>query len=341
MAAAGVATAAALGVGGGSGGGKSASALPPKTTEVTRQTLKDGQTEDGELGFGPSTTATNRLPGTITHLPESGDRITRGKELFEVDGKPVSLMYGSRPAYRDLRSGMEGHDVLQLERNLRALGYDGFTVDDEYTADTADAVEEWQDDLGLAETGTVPLGQVVFAPGAVRVESLAAGEGDPTGPGRKVLTYTGTEKAVTVKLDAADQRLAKKGAEVSMELPDNSTVKGRVSKVSTVIEPGEQGEDPTTKVEVVIDLKGAKAQKTADDYALASVDVTFTAGTRKDVLTVPVTALLALREGGFGVEVVKGGTSSYVPVETGLFADGRVEVSGNGLTEGTLVGVPK
>ncbi|GAA2087035.1 peptidoglycan-binding protein [Actinomadura alba] len=341
--AAGAAAAATLGLGGGgSADGKKASALPPKTAEVTRQTLKDTQTADGELGFGLATSATSRLPGTLTTLPDSGSTITRGRALYEVDDKPVMLMYGPKPAYRALKPGIEGADVRQLERNLKALGYDGFTEDDEYTEDTAEAVREWQDDKGLEETGAVELGRVMFAPGAIRVESLEASEGDPTAPGRKVLSYTGTEKAVTVELEATDQRLAKKGAAVEVTLPDDSTVKGRIDEVSTVIQPGSgQDAEPQTKVEVVVELKDKKAQKAADAYALASVDVTFTAGTRKDVLTVPVAALLALQEGGFGVEVVKGATTTYVPVTTGLFAGGQVEISGNGIAEGTTVGMPK
>jgi hypothetical protein len=82
-------------------------------------------------------------------------------------------------------------------------------------------------------------------------------------------------------------------------------------------------------------------QKAARAYALASVDVTFTAAERKDVLTVPVAALLALHEGGFGVEVVDAATSRYVPVRTGLFSSGWVEISGDAITAGTTVGVPK
>jgi membrane fusion protein, multidrug efflux system len=60
---------------------------------------------------------------------------------------------------------------------------------------------------------------------------------------------------------------------------------------------------------------------------------------RKDVLTVPVGALLALAEGGYGLEVVEGSTTRIVAVETGLFADGKVEVSGSGIADGTTVGV--
>ncbi|CAM5666695.1 peptide ABC transporter ATP-binding protein [Streptomyces badius] len=39
--------------------------------------------------------------------------------------------------------------------------------------------------------------------------------------------------------------------------------------------------------------------------------------------------------------MVRGGTSREVKVELGLFAEGRVEVSGGGLSEGMKVGVPK
>ncbi|GFJ88400.1 hypothetical protein [Phytohabitans rumicis] len=72
----------------------------------------------------------------------------------------------------------------------------------------------------------------------------------------------------------------------------------------------------------------------------ATVDVAFTASERKDVLTVPVAALLALAEGGYGVQVVDGGSARIAAVQTGLFASGRVEVTGDGLTEGATVGMP-
>ncbi|NUT43941.1 MAG: HlyD family efflux transporter periplasmic adaptor subunit [Thermoactinospora sp.] len=317
----------------------SAGALPPATTTVTKQTLNDTRDADGELGYGPVTTAMARKPGTITWLPDSGAQITRGRSLYRVDNQPVMLMYGTTPAYRDLRIGTEGKDVENLERNLRALGYDGFTVDDEYTYDTAEAVEEWQEDRGLDETGVVELGRVVFAPGKVRVESLEAEEGQPAQPGQKILTYTGTKKVVTAKLEAEDQRMAKEGTKVTVTMPDGKDVTGKITEVATIIEPGEgQNADPETRLEVLISLGNAKAARGLDK---AAVDVTFTADKRKNVLTVPVSALVALQEGGFGVEVVEGAKSRYIAVKTGLFAGGRVEVSGDGLTEGMSVGIPK
>ncbi|MEW9551336.1 peptidoglycan-binding protein [Nonomuraea sp. NPDC050783] len=324
---------------GAAGPTRPAAVLPPATTTVTRQTLNDTVDADGELGYGPVTGAVTRRAGTITWLPDSGRQITRGRSLYRVDDQPVTLMYGGTPAYRDLRPGMEGDDVESLERNLRALGYDGFTVDDEYTYDTAEAVREWQEDRGLEETGVVELGRVVFAPGKVRVESLETEEGRPARPGEKVLSYTGTAKVVTAELAAEDQRMAKKGAKVRVTLPDGTSVRGKVTEVATVIEPGEgQNADPETRVEALIAIGSAKSAKGLDK---AAVDVTFTASRRENVLTVPVAALVALKEGGFGLQVVEGGASRYVAVETGLFSGGRVEVKGEGLREGMTVGMPR
>ena len=82
------------------------------------------------------------------------------------------------------------------------------------------------------------------------------------------------------------------------------------------------------------------AGKAPEGLDQATVDVAFTVAEREDVLAVPVAALLALAEGGYGLEVVDGRTTRIVAVQTGLFAGGKVEVSGGGITEGTVVGEP-
>jgi peptidoglycan hydrolase-like protein with peptidoglycan-binding domain len=334
----GAATAAAVGFGGQRGGTAPAASLPPSTAQVVRQTLRDTKTVDGELGYGPTTAVTNRLAGTVTAVPGTGTVVARGQQLYKVDNRPVVLMYGAVPAYRALASGTKGDDVKQLEENLAALGYTGFTVDDEYTSATARAVEAWQASLGLDKTGRVDLGRVVFTPGPVRVDSVQAVPGQPAGAGQPVLDQTGTTRVVTVRLDVTDERLAKTGAAVHVKLPDGKLVDGTVQRVSTVIEPGGQNSDPKTQLEVIVSMADPNA---GAGYDTASVQVTFTAAERKDVLTVPVAALVALSEGGYGLEVVEGTTSRYVRVDTGLFADGRVEVTGDSIQEGTTVGMPK
>lgn len=321
------------------GTGPAAAARPPATAEVTRQTLNETLDVDGELGYGPTRTAASRKPGTVTWLPASGAEVSRGRPLHRIDNTPSVLMYGSVPAYRAMSPGLDGPDVAQLEKNLRVLGYTGFTADDEYTSATADAVERWQDDLGLPETGVVGLGQVVFASGAIRVESLETEEGQAVAPGQRLFTYTGTTKVVTVDLDVEDRAVARVGAAASITLPGGRQTSGRITEVATVIEPGSgQDAEPTTKIEAVLALGD---QKLAAGLGEAAVDVTFTASKRSNVLTVPVAALVALDEGGFGVEAVDGTSTRRVPVRTGLFAGGRVEISGDSVTEGLTVGMPK
>jgi peptidoglycan hydrolase-like protein with peptidoglycan-binding domain len=316
--------------------GEPRSDLPPATAQVSRQTLVDTQTESGTLGYGTATTVPGRLSGTLTWLPATGATVKRGQPLYHVDNEPVLLLYGSLPAYRTLSPGAEGADVEQFERNLRALGYDGFTVDGTYSSSTASAVREWQEDLGLPETGTVELGRVVYAAGQVRVDSHQATVGDPLQPGADVLGYTGTARLVTVELDPSDQRLVKKGGAVTVTLPDGKAVAGKIVSSQTVVSPGEGMNPDETKLEVTITLPASSAASLDE----ATLDVAFTASQRENVLTVPVAALLALAEGGYGVQVVEGGGTRIVAVETGLFANGQVEVTGTGLTEGMTVGMP-
>ena len=58
----------------------------------------------------------------------------------------------------------------------------------------------------------------------------------------------------------------------------------------------------------------------------------------RGVLAVPVSALLALAGGGYGVEVVSpSGAHHLVGVTTGVFAGGQVQVRGAGIAPGVKV----
>jgi len=330
-------TAAAVTLDRGESGTAARGTLPPATAQVERSTLVDEETVDGTLGYGTETAVTPRLRGTVTWLPAAGSTVKRGGRLYTVDDTPVVLLRGTLPLYRPLTPGVEGADVKQLERNLAALGYDGFTVDDEYTGSTADAVREWQEDLGIEETGVVEVGRVAYAAGNIRIYEVRGQVGDPAG-GQAIFSYTGTTRVVTADLDVDQQRLAAKGSTVSVVLPDGRTTRGRVALVETVIELTGSGpeQEPETRLEVTVTLDDTKALGTLDQ---AAVDVSFTADKREGVLSVPVAALLALAEGGYGVQVVDGASTRLVPVETGMFSGGRVEVTGTDLTEGMTVGV--
>ncbi|ROO86702.1 putative peptidoglycan binding protein [Actinocorallia herbida] len=340
---------AAIGFDAGADPGPEAPSGPPATAKIEQRTLTETETVSGALGYGDVHTASVAagqagVTGTITWIPAEGDIVKRGGTVYGVDGRKVPLLFGTTPVYRTLSSGVEGKDVKMLERNLAALGYAGFTVDAEFTSATSDAVSHWQEDLGLDETGVLAKGDAVVAPGAVRVAQVHLGVGDAaTGP---VVGWTDTARLVTVDLEPRFEDLVSRGTKATVELPNGDRVDATVTSVgttATAAAPGGAGaaapaaEDATVAVELAVG-----DQKGLGRYQASPVDVTFTSAEHKDVLAVPVTALVALREGGYAVEAVgEDGTTGYVWVETGAFANGLVEIRGEGLAAGMTVGVPK
>jgi Putative peptidoglycan binding domain len=332
-------------------------ALPPATAKVTRTTLVDTKKVSGTLGYGDAVPVNAAQTGTLTWLAPVGSTVKRGQPLFKLDERPVVALYGSLPLYRPLRTGVKGTDVKQFEENLSKLGYTGFTVDQTYNSATAQATRSWQVDLGLTQTGAVEPGQLVIIPGAVRVAEHTARVGDQAGGGPEggasVLSYTGTTRLVTVQLKVADQALAAKGRTVTVTVPGRGPVKGRIAKVGTVATAPETasgtpggsdaagGTSPAAadaRIQMTVTVAD---QKKLGSLGAAPVDVDFVSQARKNVLAVPVAALLALPEGGYGVQIVQGGATRIVAVKTGMFAAGRVEISGDGIAEGVTVGVPK
>jgi multidrug efflux system membrane fusion protein len=306
-------------------------ALPPATVPITRATLVETRTVAGTLGYGDPVPVRVAGTGTLTWIAAEGATVRRSEPLFKVDELPVVALYGSVPMYRTVSNRVAGADVWQLQENLVELGYTGFAIDGLYTQETIAAVLAWQADLGLERTGMIEPGQIVFTPGPVRIAEHVARVGDRLGgASAHILNYTGTTRIVTVALNVVDHALAVVGSAVTVTLPDERTVAGIIAEVGTVVTEEE--------FEITVTIANHEALGTLE---AAPVDVDFVNATREDVLTVPVAALLALAEGGYGVELVEGNTSRIVAVKTGMFATGRVEVSGEAIAEGMLVGVPR
>src|SRR5439155_22563507 len=177
--------------------------------------------------------------------------------------------------------------------------------------------------------------------GAVRVTSVTPTVGAPVQAGT-VVGVTSTRRVVKIALDASAQASVKVGDAVTVTLPDNTTTAGRVSAVGTVATTpsSDQNGSSTPTIEVDVTLDHPAATGTLDQ---APVNVSITTDTVRNVLVVPVNALLALAGGGYAVEVSgAGGARRLVSVTTGLFDDaqGLVEVSGTGLHTGQRVVVP-
>ena len=332
-------TGAALGAASGGGGeARHGPGAPTATAPVERGDLSDSTSVDGTLGYGGERKLLAGAGGVVTWVRGSGSTVRMDEEVYEVQGHPVRLMYGTRPMYRRLKTGDRGPDVRQLERDLRALGYgDGLTVDRSFTAATADAVKRWQRHHHATATGTLGPGDIVFAPGPVLITNRDAATGERVAPGGPIVTCAGTERVVDLKLTIDEASLVKKGTKVTVELPGGRTAKGTVRSIGTkAIKDGEDGDQGESKINVLVRLDDPGRAGRLDQ---APVTVDLTTQTKKNVLSVPVQALLALPGGGYGVRVVDGGAPRTVQVELGIFGQGRVEVTGGGLSEGMKVQV--
>lgn len=330
-----VGVAAALVLAGGEESTAAAPAAPAAATAtVERRDLVTTEELSGELGFGDPSEVAAASSGVVTSVPEDGTTVEAGGTLFEVDAEPVVLLTGTVPAYRELDEDTSGTDVKQLETALRALGHgDDVTVDTDFTDATADAVEEWEEDLGRDDPdGVVQLGEVRFGPGAVRVADVVADVGSQVQAGSTVVRVTGTDKVVVAALDADRAGDLAAGTAARVELPGGTETTGTVASVGTEVEENAEDPEADPTVEVTVTLDDAAA---AADVDTGEVTVTIERSRVEDVLAVPVTALLALAGGGYALEVSGAGAGELVAVRIGTVADGWVEVEG--VEEGTAV----
>jgi hypothetical protein len=362
-------------------GGKQATSdvavQPPNTVKVEKGELSAMVSVDGTLTYraqsdGSPYSVINVATGTYTELPVPGQVISQGQVLYRVNDSPVVLLYGSTPAYRTLSAEETGADVAELNADLVALGYATAAqlsaTSSFFGSATATAVEKLQAALGVAQNGTLTLGQAVFEPTAVRVTSRSAQLGGNTQTGQTVMQATSNTRQVQVALDASQQTDVAVGDKVTITLPNNQTTPGVVSSVGTVAtclsssgpggsssssaargtdtcSSGSSGGSTTpgsTTPTITMDVTPSDPAATGT-WDQAPIRVTITTASVPSALSVPVTALLAQSGGGYAVEVFgAGGTNHLVPVSLGLFddADGLVQVTGSGLAAGQKVVVP-
>jgi peptidoglycan hydrolase-like protein with peptidoglycan-binding domain len=285
------------------------------------------------MGYAPTRPLVNGLAGTYTWLPAAGSSISPGQVLYQVDNQPVILMTGTLPAWRSFQLGMTpGPDISQLQRGLINEGYaTGLltTPSGQYDQLTADAVARWQNAHGYPVTGQVALGQVVFQPTPVLVGAIMAAVGQGAGPGQQPYVVTTNQRVVTVPV-TPDLPPVQVGERVSIVLPTNATTPGTVV-AETPLAGGANG--ATEQLVVQPDQPAATGTGSG-----VPVQVSLSIQSVHGVLAVPVTALLALRAGSYGVEIVlPSGAHRVVPVTAGIFAGGRVQVSGRSISAGERV----
>ena len=314
------------------------------TATITKGDLVGETTVQGTLHYADSYTLKSAFEGIVTALPTPGTTLTQGSHVYTVAGNNTYLLHGATPAWRAFEEGMsDGEDVTQLETALSELGYFEATPNAHFDWNTIAAIKKWQKALSLPQSGSLPLGTVLFAPEDLRIGALKARVGDNATMETELFTASSSRQVISANLKLSDQALGVVGNSVTVRLPGSATTTtGTITSVEPPREKdSEEGSKETTKERIIPITVTPDDTSALEGLQEASVSLGLTSQTRTGVLSVPLSALVALSADQFGVEIVdESGKIRRVPVTVGLFAGDRVEVSGDEIAEGQRVVVP-
>jgi hypothetical protein len=321
------------------------SAPPPRTPIIATarwQVLRDPITVQGAVRSARTIQVTATAPYStrvVTKMPvRAGDVVKPGRAVAEVDGRPILLLRGRLPPYRDLHETDHGPDVTQLQRALEGLGYSIFDPLGYFGPSTSFALLLFYEHLGYSAplyhppktradpdpipSAYLPMSEVVFIPArSALVVSVAARTGHLASAG-PLLTLTTGPPYVTGSLTAHQAALARAGmsARIVAAVPP-LTARGTVTRVGRL--PAVGGAPPGGFPVLV-----RSTRRLPQHLVGASVRLTIEAPlTVSPVLTVPAAAIIAPVHGRPARVIrVSGGRRTSVAIRTGPSAAGLVAV---------------
>ena len=279
---------------------------------------------------GSTASSAARVTQTITSVIAANAAVEPGDVLYTVDGAPVVALSGALPSWRSLStSSADGADIGQLEASLVALGYDPaakVTVDDHFDSATKSMVKAWQTGLGVAATGTVTLGSVVFLPASTTVSAVNVAVGSSVSDGDTVMTLASPSQQVLVDVPDGDEAKVVPGLAVKV-----GTVDGTVTRLRSADRNG------TVVVEALI----APASAIENATNGTAVKVTLTLQDDAGVLIAPAAALVSRLDGTYAIEArAPDGSTKWLTVDLLGVSGGNVAIRGAEVAQGTVVLVP-
>ncbi len=322
------------------------SAPPTTYVSVVRANLSNSTSVAGTLGYQAAPLPiVNQLQGTVTSEAAIGTELTNGSEVYAVDDQPVYMLIGNDPLWRPIVPGSDGPDVAEVKAALNQL-IPGSPLSAGATLSWSDAkaLAAWQDAHGYGATPySIPFGEFVVEPQATRVDSLSTSVGETIAPGSQLVAVTTTQEVVTAAWPQ-DLAVPTVGTKVSVEIGTVSAP-GTIAQVSPSPAPGQgQGGGGGTQSGATADTATVTFTGGPSPYPEGgAAQVVVTTAEVRDVLAAPIVALLALSEGGYGLQVVgDGGHTHLIAVKVGLVDDtqGLAQVTAPGLSVGTRVVAP-
>jgi hypothetical protein len=309
------------------------------TTLVMRGTASQGRS----IRFSPTSAAPSLngpAPASLvitalkTHL---GAAVKAGQVVIEVSERPVFVLPGAFPAYRDMAPGETGKDIGQLRKALSQLGCPSWDKSDFFGPSTKMAVKCFyklihypQALVSVPSSGPVmpdsivPMSEVVFLPKLpARVSTIGGQIGDSvTDP---LIAFTTGNLALTARLDPSAIALVKPGMKVSiLSEATGFATSGQIQHIGTPTTPANSsGLAPFVPLRIVT-TRPLPLSLNGEDVR---VTIT-TASTKQAVIAVPEAAVSTSVDGRTTVTLLDSkGDRRVAPVTTGVSADGWIQVS--------------
>ncbi|WLW52271.1 HlyD family efflux transporter periplasmic adaptor subunit [Streptomyces sp. YU58] len=271
---------------------------------------------------------------------DPGQEISAGQVLLEVSGRPLFVLKGAVPAYRDLARGKRGQDVAQAQAALRAAGHPtGADPSGVFGAGTEKAVASFYRSIGYeapsveapgmgaASSGPVlPISEVVFVRSfPARVDELRAKVGDEAGEG--LMSLSAGALTVEASVTLQQKGMIRPGQEVRVHSETTGRqFTGTVTSVGKETDPAKDGGQDTGAEKYTVKVRPSKPLPS--ELNGENVQVTVVAASSKGkVLAVPSSAVSTGADGLTSVTERKDGRERRIPVTVGVSGDGFVQVT--------------
>ena len=186
------------------------------TVQVVRQVLSADVITRGDIVYDEPVSVS--LSGSFAETPEKlvvtqavevNAELVEGDMAVEVVGRPVFLLSGEIPMYRDLRPGATGDDVLQVEEALARMGLFTGTPDNTWDSATGAAVATWYQDAGYRPNGLSEEDEVALRSARDRVRAAQSALADSEAALREAGPGSGESALASARaeIDAAKDAL--------------------------------------------------------------------------------------------------------------------------------------
>lgn len=277
-------------------------------------------------GLGPAVTGPPRfavvLEGKIITAikVEAGQVLASGQVLMEVEGRPVTVLTGAFPAWRDLTWPMPaGPDIAQLQSALAELGFYRDEVNGRYEAGTLLAVLELYKAIGYEppSRSSVRHEEFVFVPSDLRtVQQLEIKVGDILQA--DAITLASVTRRIEADLTVDQRQVIKPGLTIRAIGSSGARWSGTIDRVVDI----ERDANATGPTFAILTRESIPASITGEQGFEVVID-----STSERVFSASPAAVHIGDDGQAFVVVLDGAKEIVTPVHVGLVTDSRVEIS--------------